>query len=248
MTGQFMEGYVPLLSMIVLANLLFPSLGSPLGLFSDYSTYGEEFSIKIRERERNRLDIFTSDDQLYMTVVGRRDKKLLFDDHGVVVLNIRNRVLNFGGEYKVGGGNYILHSYLSLISTAQIFEGEADTLPLFTVRNKWSLGGPRMVANFVNFDDRPSELQVRGKLLNSSGKVMLDGQTIAKFEDGNLEPMAGKPKKFETVTKITIAPLGTLHPPPNTFHDWRCFSPSTCHRSRCFHDCDHLCVPARYFK
>lgn len=67
-----------------------------------------------------------------------------------------------------------------------------------------------MVASFINFDDGPTELQIRGKLLNSSGKVMLDGQPVATFEGGILEPTAEQPKKFETVSKMTVAPLGML--------------------------------------
>ncbi|KAF9651262.1 hypothetical protein BDM02DRAFT_3110991 [Thelephora ganbajun] len=161
--------------------------GYPLGLFSDYSNHGIEFSVKIREKEQNWLEIFTSDDQIYMTIVGR-DRKFLFDNQGSPILNVRNKTLNFGGEY-------------------QIFEGEADTLSLFTVRNKWTLGGPKMIANFTNFDDRPIELQVRGKLLNSDGKILLDDQLVARFEGGILEPIAGQPNKLETVSKMTVAPL-----------------------------------------
>jgi hypothetical protein len=80
---------------------LFRSPGSPLGVFSDYSSHGAEISIKIREGEQNRLEIFTSDERLYLTVVGRRDSKILFDNQGVAVLNVRNKALNFGGEYQV---------------------------------------------------------------------------------------------------------------------------------------------------
>ncbi|KAF9780328.1 hypothetical protein BJ322DRAFT_1112988 [Thelephora terrestris] len=172
-TKKIMDGYAP---------------GSPLGVFSDYSSHGAEISIKIREGEQNRLEIFTSDERLYLTVVGRRDSKILFDNQGVAVLNVRNKALNFGGEY-------------------QVFEGDGDTLSLFTVRNKWSLGGPRMVANLTNFDDESVELQVRGKLLNSSGKITLHGQPVAKFEGGILEPIADQPKKLETLSRMTVAPL-----------------------------------------
>ena len=44
----------------------------------------------------------TSNDQLYMTVVGRGDKKCLYDNQGALILNICNKTLNFGGEYQVG--------------------------------------------------------------------------------------------------------------------------------------------------
>ena len=90
-----------------------------------------------------------------------------------------------------------------------MFEGDSDTLPLFTIQNKWSLGGPRMIANLTNFDDKPVKLHVRGKLLNSNGKIVLDDQPVAKFERGILEPMAGQPDRLETVSKMTLAPLGT---------------------------------------
>lgn len=67
-----------------------------------------------------------------------------------------------------------------------------------------------MVANFTNFGGEPIELQVRGKLLlNNNGKILLNDQPVARFEGGVLEPMAGQPDKFETVSKMTVAPLGT---------------------------------------
>lgn len=81
------------------------SLGYQLGLFSDYSNHGTEFSVKIREREQNWLEILTLDGQLYMSIIGR-DRKILFDNRGSAVLNVRNKVLNFGGEYQVGQGGY----------------------------------------------------------------------------------------------------------------------------------------------
>lgn len=84
------------------------SLGYPLGIFSDYSNHGTEFSIKIREKEHNWLEILTSDGQLYMYMTGR-DRKSLFDSQGSVVLNVRNRALNFGGEYQVGQRNYVFY-------------------------------------------------------------------------------------------------------------------------------------------
>lgn len=69
-----------------------------------------------------------------------------------------------------------------------------------------------MVANFINFDDKPVELQVRGKLMSSGGKVMLDGHPVASFEGGILEPITDQPNQFENITKMTIAPLGTSPP------------------------------------
>ena len=66
-----------------------------------------------------------------------------------------------------------------------------------------------MTVNFTNFDDQPVELQVRGKLLDNNGKITLNDQPVARFEGGLLQPMAGQPDKLETVSKITIAPLGT---------------------------------------
>jgi len=65
-----------------------------------------------------------------------------------------------------------------------------------------------MVVNFTSFDEKPVELQVRGKLLDSGGKIILDDQPVARFEGGVLQPMAGQPDKLETVSKITVAPLG----------------------------------------
>ena len=102
-TRKTMEGYASLALIIVRVDSPFRSPGSPLGVFSDYSCHGVELSIKIREGGQNRLEIFTSDDQLYMTVIGRRDSKLLFDNQGVAILNVRNKALNFGGEYQVSG-------------------------------------------------------------------------------------------------------------------------------------------------
>lgn len=94
----------------------------------------------------------------------------------------------------------------------QVFEGDNDKLPLFAIRNKWSFGGPKMVASFTNFDDKTIELQVRGKLLNSSGKIVLGDQPVARFEGGILEPIPGQPGKSETVSKMIVAPLGTYTP------------------------------------
>jgi len=100
-------------------------------------------------------------------------------------------------------------SHHFLISHKQVFEGDSDTLLLFTVRNKWSLGGSKMVTSFTNFDDKLVDLQVRGKLLSSNGKILLDDQPVARFEGGIMEPLAEQPGKFETVSKMTVAPLGT---------------------------------------
>ena len=126
-----------------------------------------------------------------------------------------------------------------------MFEGDTDTLSLFTVRNKWSLGGPKMVVNFTNFDDSPVELRVRGKLLDSSGKITLNDQPIAVFEGGILQPMAGQPDKLETIGKITVAPLGT-----SSILSVCSNISSYLQRviSRCCHGCDHLRVPARHFR
>ena len=66
-----------------------------------------------------------------------------------------------------------------------------------------------MVANFINFDENPIELQIRGKFLNSHGKITVDDELVAKFEGSTPAPMADKPNKFEVVSKMTIAPLGT---------------------------------------
>lgn len=106
----------------------------------------------------------------------------------------------------------MFHRSPFLTNQVQVFEGDGYTLSLFTVKNKWSLGGPRMVASFTNFDDELIELQVRGKLLNSSGKIMLHGQPVAKFEGGILEPIVDQSKKLETLSKMTVAPLGTFLP------------------------------------
>jgi len=66
-----------------------------------------------------------------------------------------------------------------------------------------------MVAKFKNFDDKPIELHVRGKLLSSNGKIILNDQPVARFEGGILEPITEQPNKFETVSKVTVAPLST---------------------------------------
>lgn len=94
----------------------------------------------------------------------------------------------------------------------QVFEGDGDKLPLFTLRNKWSFSGPKMIASFTNFDDKTIELQLRGKLLSSNGKIVLGDQPIARFEGGIVEQTAGQPGKSETVSKMIIAPLGTYAP------------------------------------
>ena len=106
------------------------------------------------------------------------------------------------------------HQFLT--NHTQAFEGDTDTSPLFTVRNKLSLGGPRMAVKFSNFDDKPVKLQVRGKLLDSGGKIMLNDQPVARFEGGVAQPMAGQPGRLETVSKITVAPLGRSVHPINT--------------------------------
>jgi len=61
--GITMKGYAPLLPTSVSGSEIHPlrSPGYPLGLFSDYSNHGTEFSVKIREREQNWLEILTSD-------------------------------------------------------------------------------------------------------------------------------------------------------------------------------------------
>jgi len=104
----------------------------------------------------------------------------------------------------------ISHSFLT--SHVQVFEGDSDKLPLFAIRNKWSFGGPKMIASFTNFDDKAIELQLRGKLLSSNGKIVLGDQPVARFESGISEPTAGQAGKSETVSKMIIAPLGTYTP------------------------------------
>jgi len=76
------------------------SPGYPLGVFFDYSNHGTEVTIKIREKEQNWLEILASDGQIYMSLIGR-DNKFLFDGQGSPILNVRNKALNFGGEYHV---------------------------------------------------------------------------------------------------------------------------------------------------
>jgi len=76
------------------------SPGYPLGVFSDYSNHGAEVTIKIREKEQNWLEVLASDGQVYMSLIGR-DNKFLFDGQGSPILNVRNKALNFGGEYHV---------------------------------------------------------------------------------------------------------------------------------------------------
>ena len=131
-----------------------------------------------------------------------------------------------------------------LTSHVQVFEGDSNKLPLFNIRNKWSFGGPKMAASFTNFDDKTVELQIRSNLLNGSGKILLNDQPVARFEGGILEPIAGQPGKFETVSKMTVAPLCTS-------------SLSVCSTvaisyllrgiSRCCHGCNPLSVFAGYF-
>ena len=57
-------------------------------------------TVKIREKERDWLEILASDGQIYMSIIGR-DNKFLFDAQGSPILNVRNKALNFGGEYNV---------------------------------------------------------------------------------------------------------------------------------------------------
>ena len=98
----------------------FHSPASPLGLFSDFCNHGAEFFVKIREKEENILEVLTPDEQLYMTIVRRENKRYLYDEQGVVVLNVRNRTLNFGGEYQVSQYDYMLHQLPFLLLTGWI--------------------------------------------------------------------------------------------------------------------------------
>lgn len=211
MTAVAMKGCVLLLLAGVSgskSHLIF-SPGYPLGLFSDYSNHEFEFPVKIREKGQNWLEVLTSDGALYMSIVGR-DKKVMYDNQGSAVLNIRNKALNLGGEYHVSHLLCIPSAVATfLTSCAQVFEGDGDKLSLFTIRNKWSFGGHKMSASFTNFDDKSVELQIRGKLLNSNGKIVMNDQPIARFEGGIMEPLARKPGKSESISRMTIAPLGT---------------------------------------
>ena len=94
-----------------------------------------------------------------------------------------------------------------------------------------------------NFDERPLELQVRGKSLDSSGKIMLNDQPVARFEGGILAPIAGRPDKLETVSKLTVASLGMSTPSMRSS-----IIPDLRHAiNRCRHGCDRLRVLVRYF-
>ena len=101
-----------------------------------------------------------------------------------------------------------------------------------------------MVVNFTSFDEKAVELQVRGKLLDNGGKIMLDDQPVARFESGIPQPMAGQPDKLESISRITVAPLGT-----SSVLSARSTIVSYLRRaiSRCCHGRDHLRVPARHF-
>ena len=76
------------------------SPGHLLGVFSDYSNHGTEVTVTIREKEQDWLEVLDSDGQVHMSIVGR-DNKFLLDDQGSPILNLRNKALNFGGEYRV---------------------------------------------------------------------------------------------------------------------------------------------------
>ena len=109
MATRNMKGYArPLLASVLPKTYLVRSIGYPLGLFSDYSNHGTEFSVKIKEREQNWVEVFTPDGRPYMSIIGR-DKKFLFDNHGGAVLNVRNRAFNFGGQYQVGQHDHTFH-------------------------------------------------------------------------------------------------------------------------------------------
>ena len=102
-----------------------------------------------------------------------------------------------------------------------------------------------MVVNFTSFDEKAVELQVRGKLLDSSGKITMNDQLVARFEGGILQPMAGQPDKLEAVSKITVAPLGTSFALPAYL------TVVSYHRhvfSRCCHGRDHFRVLAGHFQ
>ena len=145
-----------------------------------------------------------------MTIVGHGGRKFLYDNQGAVFLNISNKTLNFGGDYQVSRCLCMFHQlHLSfLINQRQVFDGETNKVSLLTVKNKFSFGGHRMTTNFVNFDDEPMELQVKGKLLSNKGKVTLNNEPVARFEGGIPEAVADDPKKIRTVSKLTVAPLG----------------------------------------
>ena len=102
-----------------------------------------------------------------------------------------------------------------------------------------------MVVNFTSFDEKAVELQVRGKLLDSGGKITLDDQPVARFQGGILQPMASQPDKLETVSKITVAPLGkSLIPSARSS-----IGSHLRHVvSRCCYGRDHLCVSTRHFQ
>ena len=97
-----------------------------------------------------------------------------------------------------------------------------------------------MAVKFTNFDDKPVKLQVRGKLLDSGGKIMLNDQPVARFQGGIPQSMAGQLDKLESVSKITVAPLGKsiLSVRPDIGSYLRHVI------SRCCYGRDHLCMPA----
>jgi hypothetical protein len=66
-----------------------------------------------------------------------------------------------------------------------------------------------MVASLTNFDDKHVELQVRGNLLNSKGKILLDDQPIARFEGGLWSKYPTNREDRISVTRMTVSPLGT---------------------------------------
>jgi len=84
-----------------------------------------------------------------------------------------------------------------------------------------------MAVKFTNFDEKPVKLQVRGKLLDSGGKITLNDQPIARFEGGVPQSMDGQPDKLESVSKITVAPLGMSAYPISTLQHR--FLPPACY-------------------
>ena len=104
-----MKGYaVPACTRLTPRTHILSRTGYPLGVFSDYSNQGTEITVKIREKEKNWLEILASDGQILMSIIGR-DNKFLFDSQGSPILNVRNKAFNFGGEYHVSQQGDMFH-------------------------------------------------------------------------------------------------------------------------------------------
>ncbi|CDZ96510.1 Tubby C-terminal-like domain [Phaffia rhodozyma] len=119
-----------------------------------FSFSGDDFNIK---DAANGMDVVRCQGQ----ALSFRDKKVITDTSNRVLFTIKNKLLS------------VLSTYTGEDPSGRL---------LFTVKSKFSIGGAKMTAHFINASNgRAIELELRGSFWEGSAAITLDGRPVAQI-------------------------------------------------------------------